>query len=925
MNRFYNLVGGCWAVWLVAAVPTAVAGTVRVADLRCEHLENPLGIDAVKPRLSWKLEDSAASRGQRQTAYQILVASSPDLLEKIRGDLWDSGKVVSDKSVLVDYAGAPLDSRHACWWKVRVWDMREAPSAWSEPALWTMGLLCTNDWQAQWISTPRGTGNGKSEPWFRNSFVLPKSPARAVAYVASIGYHELYVNGGKVSDAVLAPAVVNYQKRVRYVTYDVASLLHAGTNCIGLWLGSGWSTLNNYQLKDGAMVLAQVEADLPGGGRLRLVTDADWKTHDSPITATGTFNPRFVDPQCFGGEIYDGTLEQPGWCKPSFDAAGWAPVKVFPSQPQILSAEMIEPNRLLDVLKPVAMARGTNGAVRIDLGRSFTGWLNLPLHGTNGQRVTVDYSERENEDCTYNQRDTYVCAGRTGERFQNHFNYRAFRWVTVRGLDARQLLMTNEITGRLVRTAYRVAGDFECSDRMLNRIYHACQWTFQSLSLGGYTVDCPHRERFGYGGDAHVVYETGLSRFDLAAFYSKWLMDWRDCQEPSGEMPHTAPQYGGGGGPSWGGFCVVLPWALYLREGDQGILETSYPSIQKWLDFLEAKSSDNLLRHFTSVSTPGQPQWSFLGDWLAPNRGQEPGERVDDNTVLFFNNCYWLLNLDLGARIAEVLGRGNDSARYRMRQAEISRTVQARFFNATNNSYANGEQPYLVFPLVVGVTPPELRPRVQQQLARTILETDKGYINSGGHGAWLLFNYLMANDRNDLVYAMVSQTNHPSWGYMLAQGATTIWEEWNGNNSRLHSTQLAVGNWFSEGIAGLRPDPTQPGYKRFLVQPSPVGGLTQARASFESPYGLIRSEWHVEGGMLKLDLQVPPNSTALVSLPTRATASVRENAQPAAKAPGVRFLRQQNDRAIFECVSGRYAFTSESLPRPVSRKMPAYK
>ena len=915
MKCILNCILAVAFLWLVNS--TAFASRVQVSDLRCEHLANPLGIDAVQPRLSWKMEDDAATRGQRQTAYQILVASSPELLSKNKGDLWDSGKVASDQSVLVTYAGAALDSRQACWWKVHAWDKDGRKTDWSAPALWTIGLLHSNDWRAQWISTAKGTGNNKSEPWFRNNLVLPKSPVRAVAYVASIGYHELYVNGLKVSDAVLTPSVVNYRKRVRYLTYDITPLLHEGTNCIGLWLGSGWSTLNNYQLKDGAMVLAQLEADLPGGARLRLVTDADWKTHDSPITATDTFNPHFVDPQCFGGEIYDATLDQPNWCQPNLDEAGWLPAKEFPPQPQTVSAEMIEPNRLMDTLKPIAITHPTNGVVRIDFGRSFAGWVNIPLCGTNGQKITLEYSEREKEDCTYNQRDTYICAGRAGERFQNHFNYRAFRWVTVRGLD--ELPATNEITGRLVRTAYRVAGNFECSDPLMNQIYQACQWTFQSLSLGGYTVDCPHRERLGYGGDAHVVCETGLSRFDLGAFYTKWVMDWRDCQEPSGEMPHTAPQYGGGGGPSWGGICVVLPWDLYLREGDRGILETSYPSIKKWLAFLETESSDNLLRPFTSVSTPGQPQWSFLGDWLAPHRGQEPGERVDDNTVLFFNNCYWLLNLDLAAQIADVLGHGDDAAHYRTRQVEIRRTVQAQFFNATNNSYANGEQPYLVFPLITGVTPPELRPRVQKQLIRTILETDKGYINSGGYGTWLLFNYLTANDGNDLIYGMVSQTNHPSWGYMLAQGATTIWEEWNGNNSRLHSTQLSVGNWFSEGIAGIRPDPSHPGYKRFLVNPAPVGNLTYARASFESPYGLICSEWRIENGSFKLDLQVPPNSSALVCLPTRSADFVREQGKRTARSPGIRFLRQQNKRAIYECVAGHYVFTADEPLRSIAK------
>lgn len=893
---------------LSLGVGTASADTIRITDLRCEHLGNPLGIDVPQPRLSWKIEDPSAAPGQRQTAYQILVASSPELLAKDRGDLWDSGKVDSDQSVLVPYTGAALDSRRACWWKVRAWDKDGTNSGWSEPSFWTMGLLHPGDWQAEWISTPKGAGQDKSEPWFRKTFTLPKPPVRAVAYVASIGYHEIYVNGRKVSDAVLTPGVVNYRKRVRYLTYDITSLLREGENCIGLWLGSGWSTLEAYQLKDGAMVLAQIEVDLPGGATQRITTDATWKTHDSPIRVTGSWNPGR-----YGGEVFDATLDQPGWCQPGFDEEGWDAVKVFPPQPQTLSAEMIEPNRLLDVLKPISITRAKDGAVRIDFGRAFTGWLNLPVRGASGQKISIEYSEREDQDCTFKQRDEYVCAGREGERFQNHFNYRAFRWVTVRGLD--ELPAADDVTGRLARTAYRKAGDFECSDPLFNAIYQACQWTFQCLTLNGYTVDCPHRERLGYGGDAHATCETGLSQFDTGAFYTKWLMDWRDCQDPSGEMPHTAPQYMGGGGPGWGGICVVLPWELYLRKGDRGILETSYPSMQKWLGFLESKSQDNLLRPFPAFGIPGKEKskWSFLGDWVAPGRGQQPGERVDDNTVLFFNNCYWLLNLDLAARIADLLGHPGDAAGYRARRDEVRQAVHKQFFNPETNSYANGEQPYLAFPLIVGVPPPELRPAVETQLTRTILETDQGHINSGMHGCWLLFNHLMENDRNDLVATMVGQTSYPGWGHMIKQGATTIWEEWNGNNSRLHSTLLAVGNWFTEGIAGIRPD--QPGYKRFLVHPAPVGDIIWARASHESPYGWIRSEWHLKNGVFQLDLQVPPNTSAQVSLPTRDAGSVRENGRAPEKSPGVHFLRREKDRALFECESGRYTFTADAVKK----------
>jgi len=889
---------------LAGCVSMAWAGTVRVVDPRCEHLANPLGIDVSQPRLSWKMEDGEAMRGQRQTAYQVLVASSPKLLKKNKGDLWDSGKVSSDQSVLVPYGGSALVSRQACWWKVRVWDMAGKKSEWSQPAYWTMGLLAGGDWQAQWIGTSKGMGNRKSEPWFRKTFQLPKSPARAVAYVASIGYHELYVNGQKASEAVLVPSVVNYRKRVRYVTYDLTPLLKAGTNCVGLWLGSGWAAHSEYQLRDGAMVLAQIEADLPGGKREVVITDGSWKTHDSPLTALG-----HAASGQYGGEEYNATLDQPGWCAAGFDARGWEPAKVFEAQPQKVSSEMIEPNRLLDVIKPVAITRGTNGTVRIDMGRSFTGWLNLRLKGPAGRKITLEYSERENEDCSYGQRDVYVCGGREGETFQNHFNYHAFRWVAVRGLDEPPRM--SDATGHLVRTGYQPAGSFECSDDQLNRLYQMCQWTFQCLSLNGYTVDCPHRERLGYGGDAHATCETGLSQFDLGAFYTKWLMDWRDCQEPSGEMPHTAPQFGGGGGPAWGGICIVLPWELYLRQGDRGILETSYHSMQKWLEFLESKSRDNLLRPFTAFTLPKNPEWCFLGDWVAPGRGQNPGERVDDNTVLFFNNCYWLLNLDMAARAADILGHHDDAARYRARFKEIGQTVHQHFFNAASNSYANGEQPYLVFPLILGITPPEQQPLVRQQLMKTILETDKGHINSGLHGCWLLFNYLMANGRNDVIYTMVSQTTYPGWGYMLEQGATTVWEEWNGNNSRLHSTLLAVGNWFSEGVGGLRADPAHPGYKRFLVEPGPVGAVNRAKASFNSPYGQIRSEWRKETGRFKLDLQVPPNSSALVSIPASEASRVRESGRPAAEARGVRFVRMEGDRAMFECDAGRYAFAVE--------------
>jgi hypothetical protein len=404
--------------------------------------------------------------------------------------------------------------------------------------------------------------------------------------------------------------------------------------------------------------------------------------------------------------------------------------------------------------------------------------------------------------------------------------------------------------------------------------------------------------------------ETGLSQFMTGAFYTKWLQDWRDSQEPSGEMPHTAPQIGGGGGPAWGGISVVLPWEMYRRLGDRRILEVSYPSMQKWLSFLESKSADGLLQPFTSFSTPGQAIWSFLGDWVPPGRGQSPGDRVDENSTLFFNNCYWLLDLQLAANTAEVLGYADDARRYRSTAAALAPRLHAKFFDPKNHSYANGESPYLVFPLVTGVVPEKLRSDVLSQLARRIEVTDKGHINAGMHGTWLLYRFLSAVGRDDLLMTMMRQKDYPGWGYMLEQGATTVWEEWDGENSRLHSTLMGAGQWFTEGLGGIRPDDAVPGYKRFVLKPALAGDLRSVAAAFHSPYGEISSAWTRDGERFRWEVTVPPNTTATVHVPAKEGKSVMEGGAAAAEAQGVRFVRSGQGTAVFEVASGKYVFTS---------------
>jgi alpha-L-rhamnosidase len=883
--------------------PIARSASLQPAGLRCEYLQDPLGIDVVKPRLSWSFNPIDTPRGVSQSSYQILVASSRPKIDLNEGDLWDSGRVASDKSVHITYGGTELPSRAECYWKVRVWDGEGSVSDWSPPARWTMGLLRSADWQGKWIGTSAGTGPDQVTPWFRKAFSIRSRPRSSYVYVASIGYHDLFVNGRKVGDAVLSPSVSNLAHRVRYVTYDVSGLLVPGENCIGIWLGNGWASHPEYKLTGGARFLLQMETALEDGSRVVVLSDSSWKTHASPLTGIGHWKARE-----FGGERYDARQEMPGWSTADFKDSDWEPVRVFGQHTQALSAEMIEPNRLVRAVEPASIQQRPDGSVRVDMGRSYTGWFEIALRGARGHEIALEYSERESEACSYSQRDVYICSGKGNERFQSRFNYHAFRWVTIRNLGYSPA--KKDMAGYLIRTDFRPAATFSSSNPLLNRLHDAMSWTYESLALGGYLVDCPHRERLGYGGDAHATMETGMSQFRTEALYTKWLQDWRDSQASDGEMPHTAPQMDGGGGPAWGGICVVLPWEFYRRYGDIRILETSYASARKWLEFLESKSSGDLLRPFTSFSTPGQPIWSFLGDWVAPGRGQEPAERVDERSTLFFNNCYWILNLRIAADWADVLGHADDARQYRARAEQVSAQAHRTFYDASRKTYANGEQTYLVFALAAGVVPEELRSEVLGRLEERIKSDDKGHINAGMHGTWLLYRYLGSIARDDLLAAMMLQQTYPSWGYMLDQGATTIWEEWNGNNSRLHSTLMGAGQWFTEDLAGIRPGKASPGYKHFILCPAVVAGLDAATATLQSPYGEIRSEWRSANGEFHWRLRIPANTTATVFVPASSADAVTEGGQPASGAAGIRFLRTEKGRAVFEAGSGTYDFTA---------------
>jgi alpha-L-rhamnosidase len=900
-----------------------IAANITPVDLSCEYLKNPLGIDAKQPRLSWKLKATDDKvRGQAQNAYRILVASSEKLLVQNKGDLWDSGEIKSDQSNFVNYNGSALSSNMRCYWKVRVRDNNGQLSVWSKPARWTMGLLNQSDWTAKWIGADRQftevkklppQGNYLSDPWFRKVITLRQKPLQATMHVASVGYHELFVNGKKVTDNVLMPSVADHTKRARYVAYEISKYLQSGRNVIGLWLGTSWSVFPLYKTEDKPqtpIVIAQAHIKMPDGQTQRVTTDQTWKTHPSPNVMLGVW--MFMN---YGGEYYDANKELPNWCSTDLDDSGWKNAKVY--HPDLtLSAEMVEPNRRIKKIKPVAIRKVNDGDYRVDMGVNFAGFTEIDVEGQPDDIVEFQFSEDQKKLMTHRLRSVYRIGPSGQGTFHNRFNYSSGRWILIKGLGYKPELQ--DIRGFLVRTDYQRAGWFKCSNKLLNDIYNIVLWTFENLSLGAYVVDCPQRERMGYGGDAHATTQTALNNYHLGAFYTKWSQDWRDVQgkdtawglgEKStnqnaptapGNLPYTAPTYWGGGGPAWSGICVTMPWYVYRHYGDIRILEDNFDTIQKWLDFLETKSKDNMLVRWGG-------QWDFLGDWLWP--GAE-GVNGDTRETLFFNNCYWIYNLQTAAKIADALGKKDIAEQYRRRAAVIARAVHKEFYNSQENGYVNNFQAYLAIATLIGLPPEELRTGVWKRFEDEILINRKGHFWGGITGGYFIVKNLLEFDRPDLLFEMATKKDYPGWGNMLQNGATTLWEAWDGRNSLLHSSYLHIGAWFIEGLAGIKPDPENPGYKHFIIKPGVLKNrpLDWVKGRFESPYGTIRSDWKLSKSTLKLNISVPPNTTATLYLPTKNPESIREGNNPIDKVNGIKHLRNTKKYSILEIQPGNYNF-----------------
>jgi len=902
---------------LLAPTQVRCQNALSVDGLRVEYLANPIGIDVVQPRLSWRI--ASTRRNTMQAAYQLQVGLNVASLTRGANLLWDSGKKVSDASVFVDYGGPQTVSRTRYYWRVRVWDSSGRASPWSFVAFWETGLFQPGDWTAEWITPPPTAADSlpSPSPFLRRAFRVGEAVRSARLYVTSLGLYEVYLNGERVGDQLFTPGWTSYRRRLQYQTYDVTALLRPGANVVGAILGDGWyrGNLGFFRQRNlygrQLALLAQLEIRYQSGRTERVVSDGDWKASAGPILSS----------DIYGGETYDARRELSGWTAGGapYDDRNWTTVGVlvYPP-PAALLAAMSPPVRRVRELRPVAIRRAPSGETIFDLGQNFTGWARLSVRGPAGTTVTLRFGEvldREGNLYTANlraaaQTDRYTLSGNGREVYEPHFTFHGFRYVAVRGLPAPADSAT--ITGIAVSSDLVQTGSLVTSDSLLNRLQRNIVWGQRSNFLDVPT-DCPQRdERLGWTGDAQVFARTAAFNMDVAGFFAKWLSDVAADQDPSGSVPWVIPNPLGGdsthfaGTAGWSDVAVIVPWTMYLTYGDRRVLERQYPSMRAWVDYARRRAGTDLI---------WRPGWQF-GDWLALHSDDPsyPGATTSTDLIA---TAFLAHSTDLVARTAAILGHEDDAAEYRARFRAIREAFNREFVSRTGRVGENTQTAYAVA-IAFDLLPDSLVSVAGGRLAQDVAARDH-HLTTGFLGTPYLLHVLGATGHLGDAFALLTQRTYPSWLYPITRGATTMWERWDGirpdssfedpgMNSFNHYAFGAVGDWMYQNIGGIDVDPAGPGYRRSRIAPRPGAGLTSASASLETAYGTLQSAWRLEGQRFVLDVTVPANTSAEVTLWGARLDAVREGGFPLNARDGVRAAYQRGTDVVVEVGSGRYRF-----------------
>jgi alpha-L-rhamnosidase len=904
--------------------------TLKIVGCKTEYAINPLGLSTLAPRLFWRIETQ--EQAVRQTAYQILVASSLLKLNNDDADMWDSGKIVDNRSIQIVYEGKPLQEEGVYYWKVRVWDGNDQQSAWSEPAFWTMGLLSRIAWKGKWIgrkpvlkvnpSEVSAVDENKPElekrllpsPYLRKTFAIRGPVKRATAYATALGVYKLSVNGARLGGDWFAPGWTDYNVRTQVQTYDITDQLKTGSNTFSVIVGDGWYSgtvgfLGNKVYGERPFFLLQTNIEYEDGSTDSVVTDGSWAVTTGPILYSDMIK----------GETYDATKELTGWDTVDYDDSAWEKPDVRPGYNGVLSATLEPPIRTTEILKPISIRKTDAGTYIYDMGQNMVGWTEVIVSGKRGTRITLSHTEMLNPDGSMYldnlrvaiQQNHYILKGEGEERYEPNFTFQGFRYVELIGYPGEADL--NTIIGKVVHSDTAKTGSLRTSDEKINKLYSNITWGQRGNFLSVPT-DCPQRdERLGWTGDAQIFARTASYNMDVSQFFTKFYQDMLDCQQPSGAFTDVAPDAGwirhkmwntrlnwyAPDNSGWGDAGVVIPWTLYLMYGDTRILEANYNAMERWVEYLRC-STDNLIR----------PDYANYGDWLSIGADTP-------NEVLA--TAYFAYSTQLLSRIAGVLGKADDEAHYQALFADIAAAFRGAFVDEAGIIRGNTQTVY-VLALQFGLLTEELREKAVEHLTADIKQRGDR-LSTGFLGVGYLLPALTDNGRLDVAYQLLTQEEFPSWMYSIKHGATTIWERWDGwtedkgfqtpsMNSFNHYSLGSVGEWMYRYMAGIETDAAASGFRHAIIRPRPGGTLTEVEASYESLYGTISTHWKQESkGPFHLVVVIPPNTTATVWIP-KGTVSVNGMSVGDAALVGCTALGEAEGSLKFNIASGTYEFLS---------------
>ncbi len=858
---------------------------LKVEHLFTENLVNPISIDAVSPRFSWQLTEDN-KQNVMQTAYEIKVSTGTPF-SKSKKEVWDSGKLSSDQSQYVAYAGAPLASGERYYWQVKVWDNYGKSSPWSDAAWWQMGLLGVADWSAQWITTGFTDNSAlQPSPLFRKTFSINKKVRYAVAYITAHGLYEASINGQRVGDAYLTPGWTSYNKRLQYQAYDVTALLKNGGNAVGAVLGSGWyrghvgydPTPNMYG-KDIALLL-QLQITYDDGSVEKIVSDDSWKSATASIRTS----------EIYYGETIDARKEQPGWSTANFDDKNWSGVTVQSFPKDILVATYNESVKKHEVFKPVKIFKTPTGAQIIDFGQNLVGWVKFKVRGKAGDTVKLLHAEvmdKAGEFYIDNLRsakseDMYVLNGSGEETFEPHFTWQGFRFVKVVGYPGE--LKPEDFEAVALYSNMRPAGTFTCSNPMLNQLQHNIQWG-QKGNFLDVPTDCPQRdERLGWTGDAQVFSRTASFNMNVHNFFTKWLKDVAADQYKSGAIPHVIPDVvkragsEPGGSTGWSDVSTIVPWNMYLAYGDKQILENQYSSMKAWVEYMHRESKSDLWN-----------TGSHFGDWLFYSVNDDNDGSSAITSKYLIAQCFYAYSTQLLINAAQVLGKKEDVDFYTNLLSKV-KTAYINEYVTPNGLISSDTQTAYVLALQFDMLPENLRQQAADRLALNVTRYGN-HLTTGFLGTPYLCHVLSSYGHADVAFKLLLQDTYPSWLYPVKMGATTVWERWDGirpdgtfetptMNSFNHYSYGAIGDWMYRVVTGIDTKAEGPGYKEITIKPTIGGNLQYASADYETGYGKISSHWALANGSLTLDVAIPANTTATIYVPVKDGGAVSQNTKP---------------------------------------------